>query len=366
MKLLVDAHVFDGKYQGTRTYIEGLYREAVKYKDIAFYFAANDIEKLQELFGLSSNIHYIQLHTTGSIARLCWEFPKIIKKYKIDYAHFQYISPLYKCCKEIVTIHDLIFLDYPQYFDWKYKLLNGWMFKRSAKRANVLLTVSEWSKKAIEKHFHVPLNKITITSNCIVEPHPIPTDIRKRLELDRYLMTVSRIEPRKNQLMLLKAFVNLSLYNSYKLVFVGVYDLKSKDFDDYYNHLSDKIRNKIVFCSVSYDELIELYKYTSLFVFPSYAEGFGIPPLEAIVSGAPVLCSNVTAMKEFNLPDAFTFSPYNIKELEEKIKDLLSNRPNMENVKKKVLKEYKWDNEAAKLHSVIVNLDNNINENSVH
>lgn len=354
IRLLVDAHVFDGKYQGTRTYIEGLYREAVLYKDIDFYFAANDIEKLGKSFGTYPNVHYIKLSSKSSIVRLCWEFPKIIKKYKIDYAHFQYISPLYKCCKEIVTIHDLIFLDYPQYFDWKYKLLNECMFKRSAKRADVLLTVSEWSKKAIEKHFHVPLNRISITSNCIVEPHPIPTDIRKRLELDRYLMTVSRIEPRKNQLMLLKAFVNLSLYNSYKLVFVGVYDLKSKDFDDYYNQLNEKIKKRIVFCSVSYEELIDLYRYTSLFVFPSFAEGFGIPPLEAIVSGAPILCSNVTAMEEFNLPDAFTFSPYDLEELEEKIKELLSNRPNMESVKKRVVEKYKWSNEAAKLHSIIV------------
>lgn len=355
IRLLVDSHVFDGKYQGTRTYLEGLYREAVLYKDIDFYFAAKDIETLQKTFGTSSNIHYVKLQANGSIARLCWEFPKIIRKYKIDYAHFQYITPLLKNCKEIVTIHDLIFLDYPQFFDWKYKLLNGWLFKRSAQRGDFLLTVSNWSKKAIGEHFHVPLDKITITSNCIVEPHPIPTNIRKILKLDKYLMTVSRIEPRKNQLMLLKAFVDLSLYENYKLVFVGVYDLKSKSFDDYYNHLNEKIKKRIVFCSVSYEELIDLYRNTSLFVFPSFAEGFGIPPLEAIVSGAPVLCSNVTAMEEFNLPDAFTFSPYNIKELEGKIKELLSNRPNMENVKKRVVEEYKWSNEAAKLHSIIVN-----------
>lgn len=354
MKLLVDAHVFDGKYQGTRTYIEGLYREAIQYKDIDYYFAANDIERLRKSFGTYPNVHYIQLHSNSSIVRLSWEFPKIIKKYRIDYAHFQYITPLYKCCKEIVTIHDLIFLDYPQYFDWKYKLLNGWMFKRSARKADLLLTVSEWSKKAIGKHFSIPLDKISVISNCIVAPDDIKTEIRKNLELDQYLLTVSRIEPRKNQIMLLKAFVNLSLYDSYKLVLVGAYDLKSRDFDSYYNHLEENIKKKIVFCSVSYEELIDLYKHASLFVFPSFAEGFGIPPLEAIVSECPVLCSNVTAMKEFDLPDDFSFSPYNQKELEEKIAIMLSNRPQMEELKNRIVAEYDWKNEAKKFYDKVI------------
>lgn len=116
MNLLVDCHVFDGKFQGTRTYIQGLYQSLIKYKNINFFFAAQDVDNLKKYFGDNSNVHYISLKSGSSIKRLAIEFPQIVKKYKIDFAHYQYISPLTKCCKEIVTVHDLLFLDYPQFF----------------------------------------------------------------------------------------------------------------------------------------------------------------------------------------------------------------------------------------------------------
>ena len=145
IKLLIDAHVFDGKYQGTRTYIQGIYSAMITHKDIEFYFAAQNVSRLKSIFGIAENIHYIRLDATNSIWRLAWEYPRIIKKYKIDYAHFQYICPLIKCCKEIVTIHDLLFLDFPKYFPLSYRIKNRTLFMYSAKRADLLLTVSEYS-----------------------------------------------------------------------------------------------------------------------------------------------------------------------------------------------------------------------------
>lgn len=92
ISLLFDCHVFDGKFQGTRTYIQGLYSEMIKHQDINFFFAANDIENLEKMFGNAVNIKYIKLNYTGSIKRLAIEFPIIISDYGIDYAHFQYFS----------------------------------------------------------------------------------------------------------------------------------------------------------------------------------------------------------------------------------------------------------------------------------
>ena len=160
MRILVDCHVFDGKFQGTRTYLEGLYEQMIKHDDIDFYFAAHEVEKLKGVFGSKSNVHYVALKHQGSIGRLMFDFPQIIKEYHIDYAHFQYISPFRKCCKEIVTIHDLLFLDFPQYFSTLYKQKNTFFFKRSAKRADILLTVSEYSRERISKLFKVPEEQI--------------------------------------------------------------------------------------------------------------------------------------------------------------------------------------------------------------
>ena len=102
MKLFVDCHVFDGKFQGTRTYIQGIYTNLLHHKEIDYYFAARDIKNLKRIFGESENVHYITLKSKGSLSRLIFEIPSIIKKYNIDYAHFQYISPLIKNCKEII------------------------------------------------------------------------------------------------------------------------------------------------------------------------------------------------------------------------------------------------------------------------
>lgn len=358
MKLLIDCHVFDGKFQGTRTYLEGLYKEMVKHEDVDYYFAAADTDLLKNVFGEAANIHYVKLSASGRLKRLAVEYPKIIKEYQIDYAHFQYISPLVKRCKEVVTVHDLLFLDFPQYFPLLYRLKNGFLFWRSAHRADVLLTVSKYSKDEIHRHFKIAADKIGVTYNGVLMPEKeLPrTDIRNRRGLDKYILTVSRIEPRKNHIALLKAFVEMQLYDEgYKLVFVGGYDWSNKEFDDYYNGLSSELKASIVMFRASYPELVELYKNASLFVFPSFGEGFGIPPIEALAFDCPVLCSNATAMAEFGLPDEMTFNPHNFGEMKQKLRKMLDNRIDVSAIRDKVLCKYSWKKSADVLYGLLIN-----------
>lgn len=345
IRLLVDCHVFDGKFQGTRTYIQGLYQNMIRYKDIDFYFAAQYIDNLKKYFGNSGNVHYISLKTESSIKRLAVEFPKIIKEYNIDIAHYQYISPFSKCCKEIVTVHDLLFLDYPQYFSWSYKVKNSFLFKRSAKRADMLLTVSEYSKEAISRLFNIQKESICVTPNAVLslEENFVVPDVKNKFGLDKFILTVSRIEPRKNHLMLLKAFNDLNLAaKGYKLVMVGVPDLAYKDFSDYYNRLNPMVKDSVIMKPVSFADLVGLYQQADLFVFPSFAEGFGIPPLEAVEYGCPILSSNATAMAEFGFPKEWTFDPDDKEELMRKMKSLLQHRPNMDEEKIILRKKFNW------------------------
>ena len=358
MRILVDAHVFDGKYQGTRTYLQGLYSELIKYKDIQYYFAARNCHHLQTIFGTAPNVHYIQLKSTNSIVRLSVEYPQIIRRLNIDYAHFQYISPLIKTCKEIVTIHDVLFLDYPQYFPKTYRLKNNLLFKRSAKRADILLTVSNYSKEAISRHYHIPTEKIHITPNGILLPDKniILPDTNKIYNLEKYILSVSRIEPRKNYLLLLKAYNELKLYEQgYKLVIIGTKDLNYKEFEQYYRELPNIVQQNILVTSVDYLELISLYKNANLFIFPSFAEGFGIPPLEAIALKCPTLCSNTTAMKEFHFLKDNLFSPHDIEELKTKIEINLKekNVKQIESLQKEVINKYDWQKSANALYSLL-------------
>lgn len=356
MKLLIDCHVFDGKYQGTRTYLQGLYKEMVKHLDMDFYFAAADTNRLKSVFGDADNIHYVKLESGGSIKRLALEFPKLIKKYDIDYAHFQYISPLVKQCKEIVTIHDLLFLDYPQYFPFTYRIKNKLLFERSARKADILLTVSEFSKEEIMRHFGIGNDRISVTPNAVlpIEDGADLPDIYNKVGSEKYILTVGRIEPRKNFLILLRAFIELGLHkDGYKLVIIGAADLDYVEFTNYYNALSDDEKDAVVMDVATFPELVSLYKHASLFVFPSLAEGFGIPPLEAIEYGCPLLCSNATAMSEFGLPDQYMFNPNDKDELKRKIKFVLNSHRIIDYNKE--IKTYNWEISANVLFNKLNN-----------
>lgn len=359
MRLLVDAHVFDGKFQGTRTYLEGLYCRLIRHTDIEFYFAAKNTEQLQQVFGTATNIHYVRLNSNNRWKRLAWEFPQIVKKHHIDYAHYQYITPLWKFCKEIVTTHDLLFLDFPQYFTLSYSLPKHILFKRSAKRADILLTVSEYAQKSIARNFNINQHNIHITYNSILSEENAGgnVDLKEKFGLDKYILTVSRIEPRKNHLSLLRAYVDLELSaRGYHLVMVGSKDLAYKSFFDYLECIDNEQKRYIHFLEVPFEDLVALYKNAALFVFPSFAEGFGIPPLEALAYGCPLLCSNATAMGEFELPEAVTFNPNNYEELIQKMESQLCAPLDLEDAKQRIMEKYNWEDIADKFYRLLKDL----------
>ena len=142
----VDCHVFDGNLQGTATYLKGLYHELIKDKSKNFFLAAHNIENLQSIFGIYENVTYLQYSSKNKFFRLLFDIPKLITQNKIDYAHFQYVVPPIKRCKYIVTTHDVLFLDFPQYFPLFYRLKNKLFFKFSANKSDIVLTVSQYYK----------------------------------------------------------------------------------------------------------------------------------------------------------------------------------------------------------------------------
>lgn len=360
MRLLVDAHIFDGKYQGTRTYLKGLYTELIKLaKDWHFFIVAQNIDNLKSEFGEHINVTYLSLKHSNKFYRLLIEIPRLVKTHKIDYAHFQYVSPLFKNCKHIVTIHDILFeqKEFKSFFPFKYRLINGILFKISAKRADILLTVSQYSKEKISKLYQIDNNKIIVTPNAVSNNYTeglitISNDINS---LGKYILYVSRVEPRKNHLTLIKAFVELGLYtDNYKLVLIGKVDIMGKQLKTYYKSMPDKIKNRIIWMdNVSYDDLRAYYKNCELFVFPSFAEGFGIPPLEAMSFNKKLLCSNVTAMVDFNLPDEMTFDPTNIEELKQKMHIQLSTEFNSKQLYTVILDRFNWTSIAKGFYETI-------------
>ncbi|MDC8005070.1 glycosyltransferase family 1 protein [Aureisphaera galaxeae] len=361
MRILIDAHVFDGKFQGSRTYLLGLYRAMLDLrKDWTFYFAAWDIKNVEAVFGDYKNAQFVELPSGNKYRRLLSEFPRIIRKHQIDYAHFQYVSPLIKRGKYIVTTHDILFEEerFASYFPKKYRFINGKLFKRSAKKADVLLTVSQYSKEKIHEYYAIPESSIHVTPNAVTiqdDTENASAYIKEKFNCSKYLLYVSRIEPRKNHISILKAFANLKLHEQgYQLVFIGKHDIDYPEMDAFLEKSQATFKDHLVCLSgISDADLKHFYAACEMVVYPSFAEGFGIPPLEGAVFKKPVICSSATAMSEF---DFFPYhvDPDNQQEIESAIQATLTGEPYpLEDIKNKVEERYHWVRSAEVLIEAI-------------
>jgi glycosyltransferase involved in cell wall biosynthesis len=349
-RIFVDCHVFDKGFQGTRTYIQGLYLELIKDKSKQFYFASNDTENLKTVFGNQENITYISYSSKSALIRLLFETPRIIFKHKIDFAHFQYRVPPLKLCKYIVTTHDVLFEDFPEDFPKLNRIQSFVTYKFSAKLSDIVFTVSEYSKKQIEKHLKV--KNVIVMPNGIddmffeeYDKKEIQKQVKEQFGADNYLIYVSRWEPRKNHHLLLKAFIDQNLFDDFNLVFVGDDTFKNKEYEQLYTKLSDDIKRKIfTFKKVDFAVMLLLLRGAKASAYPSRAEGFGIPPLEAIAATIPTISSNQTAISDFKFLNDYLFDPNSKSEFEEKLLNVLKNKDvEIKNKKEYVKQHYNWE-----------------------
>jgi hypothetical protein len=322
--IFVDCHVFDDSFQGSRTYLKGIYTEFIKDKTKHFFLASFSPESLKRTFGEHENVTYLKFQSKNKFYRLLIDIPKLIKNNNIHFAHFQYIVPLIKCCRFITTIHDVLFLDFPEYFPLSYRIKNKLLFYWSAKKSDIVLTVSEYSKKQIKKHFHI--EHVYITSNAIDSIYYENFDrvkvkelVKSKYNIDNYWIFVSRREPRKNHFLLLRTFVEFEFYKDFHLVLIGEKAINDKKFNKYYNQLGNKIKERIkIFDKLDLEQLLLLLRGANLSVYPSIAEGFGIPPLEYLAQGIPTICSNIAAMADFDFMQNNLFNPVDINDIKDK------------------------------------------------
>lgn len=355
MKLLVDCHCFDFPIpQGINTYLRGLYGALMPMaQDIEFILAANDLNRLKSIFGEGDNIKYVRIPQGGSLKRLVSIFPKLIKETGADIAHFQYVAPFIKGCKTVVTLHDILFMDFPDYFPFTYKLTKGVMFRYTAKRTDMLLTVSNYSKKRISAHYGIPLNKIYVTTNAVTDRFSTISHeearkyVKSRYGIERYIFYVSRLEPRKDQYGLITAYIQSHLSEQgIALVIAGEESIRDARIGTLIAKLPSDIKTKIHFLyGVDDEALRHLFKGASLFVYPSKAEGFGIPPLEAAIAQIPVICNDATAMGDFDFFGSRLIDTSNSHKLAEMMEETIVNPPseaNLNKISNDVMNRYNW------------------------
>ena len=269
-----------------------------------------------------------------------WEQGRILKKLenKVFLFHFPHINlPLYIPKNLVVTIHDL--RPFTEYWDRNYikKIIYEWYFKRAIKNAKKIICISKNIKKEILYYYPKYEHKIEIIYRFVDETflHNINGNRDGRNINDDYILFVGNRKKHKNLSRLILAFNSIKKSFPYlKLVIAGKKDSKIDKIDLLIKDLN--LNGEIIeIISPKDKEIINLYKYAKIFIFPSLYEGFGLPPLEAMAIGTPVLVSNIPVLKEICGNAAYFVDPYSSESIEQGIYNVL----NDENLRESLIKK---------------------------
>lgn len=356
----VDFHVFDGKFQGSRSHLLGLYAELVDVcPQFKFIFFLESVQALASLPAFQKeNVEIVFAKSSNSLIRLGWVLPNMCRRHALDILHTQYVMPFWSPCASAVTIHDVLFENFPQFFKPFFVFRSRLFMRWAARRADILLTVSDYSKSEISRQYGVPLNRIDVTHNAVdadlFYPGEDGLDVlsERGLASREFILTVGRIEPRKNHATLLKAYLRMP-GKPPPLIIVGQRDFGFEEFESVMSSMPETHR-VLVFSDISDSDLPALLRHALVFVYPSLAEGFGMPPLEALASGVPVITSSTTAIPEVVGDAAVTVNPDNELELYDALVKLCADQNWRESLVRKGLtqaQKFRWRESADVLAS---------------
>lgn len=266
-----------------------------------------------------------------------------------------------KPIKKIVTIHDLIFLRYPRYYSWFDRKVHFWKFKKAASAADQIIAISRQTKDDIIKYLKVDQDKITVVYQGCHDAfkQKISTetkfDIKQKYQLPgRFILNVGTIEPRKNLFSVVRAVEETAI----PVIVIGK---KTSYYKKIKGHiLKNKMQDQIHFLEgVNVNELACIYQLADFLVYPSHFEGFGIPIIEALFSGIPVITSNVSSLPEAGGEGALYINPANVQDLRAKILFLWNNPAERERLSllgRKHIDQFNDENVAQELMSVYKNV----------
>jgi glycosyltransferase involved in cell wall biosynthesis len=228
------------------------------------------------------------------------------------------VTPVWKKpkCKLIITIHDLTPLIFPQYHSWRRRIFFRFLLRYTIRIADAIIVDSQSTKKDVSTFLSIPENKINVVYLASdMKPQDDQLPPKYGINGD-YFLYVGTVEPRKNLLRLIEAFNQLD--RKMKLVIVGVSGWDNKAIYE------NKNPNLIFTGYVPEKDLPRFYCNAKLLVYPSFYEGFGIPILEAMNCGCPVITSNISSMPEIAGDAALLIDPYNVEEIKRAMQRLSS------------------------------------------
>lgn len=357
MRFSVDAHAIGQHLTGNETYIRNLLncfaaldRESDFITYLSRYSAFSEVPERFHKRRIAEN----------PFVRLGLDLPRKLRQDAPDLLHVQYTAPWFCRVPVVVSVHDVSFLEHPEYFTFARATQLRITVRRTVKRAVRVLTPSEFSKQSIIRAYGLGEEKVVVVPIAVSSSfRPIAREnAQRRVQSlfglpSPFILTVGDLQPRKNYLKLIQAFEELVRAHPqipHHLVVVGK--------ETWYSPVvkataaRSSAANRIHFTGfISNEELLRFYGACDLFVYPSFYEGFGLPILEAMACGRAVACSNTSAMPEVADSAALLFDPESAPEMTRAMGDLLLDgqlRSRMERMGAHHATLFSWERSASK------------------
>lgn len=330
MLIAVDAHAIGSRLTGNEVYVRSLLAALSElsggWKLVAY------VSRPEAEAWLPARVRRARV-SANPFVRLGADLPRLLRRHRPSLLHVQYTAPLVCPPPVVVTVHDVGFLEHPEFFPrWRARQLRLTV-RRTVARAAHVLTGSEFSARAILRHYGDCAPRITVIPHAAapvfrrVARAQAAGWIRSRFGIEApFVLAVGDLQPRKNQLGLVEAFAALLRLlpgSDLRLVLAGKPEPRyAARVRAAAQRLGVSERTHFL-GYVSDGDLLNLYNACELFVFPSWYEGFGLPLLEAMACGAPVACSNRSALPEVADAAALFFDPASLEQMVRAMRDLL-------------------------------------------
>ena len=329
LRIGIDAHAVGSNLGGNESYITAVIEGLNDYPQHEYFIYVTDEPVAERVRAFCPAAHIRALHTRHSLVRLGWRLTQACRADRVDALHVQYVAPIVGP-PIVAMIHDLSYHHHPEWFSkaegLRFRLTVPWTARRAAR----VLTGSEYCRRDILSTFRLPEEKVSVSYHRIrsifaERSRAEVAGVLERLGVRQpYLLAVGNLQPRKNIPRLIDAWQRLRARHADftpQLVIVG---RKAWMFDDILGsaragaHAGD-----IVFTDyLPEHELVALYSGAGVFIYPSLFEGFGLPPVEAMACGAPVIVSNTTSLPEVCGEAALYVEPTNVEQLAARILEL--------------------------------------------
>lgn len=365
MRIGIDGHHLNGKPQGSRTYLLGLIQQLARIApDDRFFIYSFAPEETRRLFDAPSFTHR-RVFPESARLRLPFVVPALEMRDRLSVFHSQYICPPLSLVPEIVTIHDILFETHPDLFMGAFSRRSVELIRRSARRARRVLTVSDFSRRALLERYRLPEDKVVTIHDAVDHArfHPMTGadernrlgQVKKRYALGKpYVLSVGRLEPRKNLVRLIRAFrqARRKLDPGLELILVGQKDFRFAEIEEEIQSAPDGVR---FLGPVPDEDLPALYNLARIFVFPSLVEGFGMPLLESMACGTPVVASRRGALPEVGGDAVAWVEPEDEEAIAVVITDLMTDTGRADHLRRAGLakaQEFSWETAARQTLAV--------------